>query len=57
MIASKHSFTGDAGATAATIDQDGFLHTGDIGFYDENECFYVVDRLKELIKYNALQVR
>ena len=50
-------YLGDAGATAATIDKDGFLHTGDIGFYDENQCFYVVDRLKELIKYNALQVR
>jgi long-subunit acyl-CoA synthetase (AMP-forming) len=43
-------------ATAATIDKDGWLHTGDIGFYDDNKCFYVVDRLKELIKYNALQV-
>lgn len=49
-------YLGDAGATAATIDDQGWLHTGDIGYYDQNECFHVVDRLKELIKYNALQV-
>ena len=30
--------------------------TGDIGYYDENGFFYVVDRLKELIKYKGLQV-
>ena len=43
-------------ATAGTIDKEGWLHTGDIGFYDDNQWFYVVDRIKELIKYNALQV-
>mgnify|MGYP001546997121 CR=1 FL=1 len=49
-------YLGDAGATAASIDDEGWLHTGDIVYYDENQYFYVVDRLKELIKYNALQV-
>ena len=43
-------------ATANTIDSDGWLHTGDIGHYDEDEHFFIVDRLKELIKYKGFQV-
>jgi len=43
-------------ATAAMIDADGWLHTGDIGFADERGCFFVVDRLKELIKYKGMQI-
>ncbi len=33
------------------------VFSGDIGFYDEDKHFYVVDRLKELIKYKGYQVR
>jgi len=43
-------------ATNDTIDKDGFVHTGDIGMIDEDGYFYIVDRLKELIKYNGYQV-
>lgn len=43
-------------ATAITIDKDGWLHSGDIGYYDEQGYFYIVDRLKELIKYKGFQV-
>jgi acyl-CoA synthetase (AMP-forming)/AMP-acid ligase II len=43
-------------ATAASIDAEGWLHTGDLAYYDERGRFYVVDRVKELIKYNAYQV-
>ncbi len=43
-------------ATSAMIDPDGWLHTGDIGYADENGCFFIVDRLKELIKYKGLQI-
>ncbi len=43
-------------ATAATIDSDGWLHTGDIGHVDSDGHVYVVDRLKELIKYKGFQV-
>lgn len=49
-------YIGNAQATSATIDADGWLHTGDIGYYDENGEFYIVDRIKELIKYKAFQV-
>jgi acyl-CoA synthetase (AMP-forming)/AMP-acid ligase II len=43
-------------ATAAMIDKDGWLHSGDIGFADADGTLHVVDRVKELIKYKGMQV-
>jgi acyl-CoA synthetase (AMP-forming)/AMP-acid ligase II len=43
-------------ATAATIDDEGWLHTGDVARIDEDGHTYIVDRVKELIKYKAFQV-
>jgi acyl-CoA synthetase (AMP-forming)/AMP-acid ligase II len=43
-------------ATAAMIDADGWLRTGDLVVVDEEGQVFIVDRLKELIKVNAFQV-
>lgn len=46
----------DVKATENTIDKDGWLHTGDIGYYDNDGELFIVDRLKELIKYKGWSV-
>ena len=42
--------------TAAVIDSEGFFHTGDLGYVDADGYFFIVDRLKELIKYKGMQI-
>jgi acyl-CoA synthetase (AMP-forming)/AMP-acid ligase II len=43
-------------ATRSSIDADGFFHSGDIGHIDDRDQYFIVDRLKELIKYKGFQV-
>ena len=43
-------------ATAETIDSDGWLHTGDVAHFDSDGHIYIVDRIKELIKFKGFQV-
>ena len=43
-------------ATAITLDDDGYLHTGDVAEVTEDGVFSIVDRVKELIKYKGYQV-
>ena len=43
-------------ATDATLDADGYLHTGDVAVIDADGVVSIVDRVKELIKYKGYQV-
>lgn len=43
-------------ATTAMLDPEGWLRTGDLGYFDEDGFLYIVDRIKELIKHNGYQV-
>lgn len=54
-VVMKHYLNNEV-ATREIIDSDGWLHSGDIGKYDENQHFYIVDRIKELIKFKGFQV-
>ncbi|KAG8388075.1 hypothetical protein BUALT_Bualt02G0087400 [Buddleja alternifolia] len=49
-------YAGDDAATAATLDSEGWLRTGDLCYFDSDGFLFIVDRLKELIKYKAYQV-
>lgn len=44
-------YLNNAKATRETIDEEGFYHSGDVGYYDECGRLYITDRIKELIKY------
>ncbi|CAA7027807.1 unnamed protein product [Microthlaspi erraticum] len=48
-------YLNDPEATSATIDEEGWLHTGDIGYVDEDDEIFIVDRLKEVIKFKGFQ--
>lgn len=41
---------------SVAFDEDGFMKTGDIVYYDEEFCFFIVDRLKEMLKYRSWHV-
>ncbi|KAG6462268.1 hypothetical protein O3G_MSEX013144 [Manduca sexta] len=49
-------YLGNEAATREAIDDEGYVKTGDIGYYDEDGYFFIVDRLKEIIKYKGHQV-
>ncbi|KRT82354.1 AMP-binding protein, partial [Oryctes borbonicus] len=49
-------YVGDEASTKIAIDKDNWLHTGDVAYYDGDGYFFIVDRIKELIKYKAFQV-
>lgn len=51
-----NGYFNNAKATNDAITQDGWLRSGDMGYYDDNGHLYVTDRLKELIKVKGFQV-
>ena len=43
-------------ATETTIDENGWIHTGDVGYFDEDGYLFLIDRVKDIIKYNGYQI-
>lgn len=54
--ASMTGYLNQPAATAATLDAEGWIHTGDVARIDDDGHVYIVDRLKELIKVSGFQV-
>ncbi|KAF8317925.1 acetyl-CoA synthetase-like protein [Clavulina sp. PMI_390] len=51
-----NGYLGNPKATEDTLTKDGWLKTGDVARFDDDGYMYLVDRQKELIKYNGFQV-
>lgn len=49
-------YYGDEEATAAAIDGDGFLHTGDLGYTDEDGILHITGRIKDIIIRNGVNI-
>ncbi|KRY17426.1 4-coumarate--CoA ligase 2, partial [Trichinella patagoniensis] len=49
-------YFGNSAATEQLIDKNGWIHTGDIGYYDEDGDFFIQDRIKEMIKVKGFQL-
>uniref|UniRef100_A0A1A9VRF4 AMP-dependent synthetase/ligase domain-containing protein n=1 Tax=Glossina austeni TaxID=7395 RepID=A0A1A9VRF4_GLOAU len=51
-----HGYYKNPKATAAAYDSEGWIHSGDIGYVDENGRVYILDRKKDIVKYNNFHV-
>ncbi|XP_076297963.1 uncharacterized protein LOC143217491 isoform X2 [Lasioglossum baleicum] len=43
-------------ATMQSISKDGWVHTGDLAYYNEKGELFIIDRIKEIIKYRGHQI-
>lgn len=49
-------YYGDEENTRQILDEDGWIHSGDIGYFDEDGFLYIVDRKKDIMKYMNYQI-
>jgi 4-coumarate--CoA ligase len=49
-------YLGQEKETEEAFDEEGYFKSGDLGYYDDEGFFFIVDRLKEIIKYKGFQV-
>lgn len=42
--------------SSSCFDEEGFLKTGDVVYYDDEFCFFIVNRIKEMLKYRGWHV-
>lgn len=49
-----NGYYGNPIETKHILDSDGWYHTGDMGYFDEKDCLYVVDRKKDILKYQGM---
>ena len=49
-------YLGNAAATAETFDEEGWLHTGDQGYFDDQGLLHISDRIKEMVKVKGIGV-
>lgn len=49
-------YYGDENETKSILDTEGWLHTGDIGHFDNDGNLYLVDRKKDILKYKGYQI-
>lgn len=50
-------YLNDEDATVSTIVENGWLRTGDLAYFDQDGYLFIMDRLKDTIKYKGFQVR
>ncbi|KAI3954558.1 hypothetical protein MKX01_005393, partial [Papaver californicum] len=48
-------YLNDADGTKSTVDEEGWLHKGDLAYFDLDGYLYILDRLKDTIKYKEFQ--
>lgn len=60
-ICAKSNFTflgyyGDENLTKSMLDSEGWLHTGDLGYFDKDGNLNLVGRIKDILKYKNYQI-